>query len=528
MKDAATKLLDLFAGNEAAHGTHGEPEWDPAKSKWAIRSTARSLRTPATADLWRAHLKGTTPLGVVPVRADGTVVWGTIDLDEYENDVMEVVGRVERDKLPLVPCRSKSGGLHLFLFLKEAVPAGEVIFSLRNLAARLGIAGSEIFPKQTQVLSERGDIGSWIVMPYFGGDFGGKLREQVGLKKTGSAMTVTEFIAAAEAAKLTPQELRDLGNLHANAGSKGKRKANGSAAATGPFSDGPPCLQHLSALGIEPGGQNNTLMMMGIYFKRKDPGSWKKQLEDANSKWFVPPHPAEGLTQVIKSLERKEYEYTCKVEPMCSHCDSQLCVTRKFGVGDGGNFPRISSISKLNIEPPLWFIDIDDRRLELTTEELQQYGKFHRACMDSLNRCYAMMSQGNWLKVVNEAMQNVTIIEAPRDAGEPERFRELLEDFLTNRLKGTQKEDLLLGRPWEDEETKRHFFRLSDLQRFLINEGMMRNIERTKIIRRLEVLGGGAYFFNVRGKGINVWWVPIDSVQRTPDLPPPPHPESPI
>lgn len=518
MPTSPERLLALFAGNEAAHGTHGEPDWDAAKGKWAIRRTAKSLRLPATADLWAQHVAGTRPLGVVPVLNDGTCTWGSIDVDEYDADVLKLVSEVERAKLPLVPCRSKSGGLHLFLFLDRPTPAADVIATLRDVAARLGVAGSEIFPKQSQVLAERGDVGSWIVMPYFGGDFGGKLRAQVGLRKTGGEMSLEEFLDLAERSRQTPEQFATLRD----------RRGRKAAASNGaPFADGPPCLQHLAGAGVAPGGQNNTLLMMGIYYKRKSPGGWRVLLEQANEQFLQPPGSAEGLQHVISSLERKDYEYTCKVEPMCSHCDSGTCMTRKFGVGDGGNFPRISSISKLNIEPPIWFIDVEDRRLELSTEDLQLYVKFHRACMERLDRSYSLMNQAAWMRVLNDAMQNVTIIDAPPDVDERERFREMLEEFLTNRQHGQQKEDLLTGRPWENAEESRYYFRLSDLQKFLAREGQ-RDVSRGRLARRLQGLGGSSKFFNIRGRGCNAWFVPSAVVGAAVEVPIPPHKETPI
>src|SRR5208282_3298699 len=143
-----------------------------------------TLRRPVTLDMWQNHISGKRPLGVIPTRADGTCVWGSGDIDEYDIDLTALVTEVARKKFPLVPCRSKSGGLHLFMFAAESVPASLMQKALRGMMAALGHARCEIFPKQTSILADRGDLGSWMVMPYFGDTFGGKLREQVGFKST--------------------------------------------------------------------------------------------------------------------------------------------------------------------------------------------------------------------------------------------------------------------------------------------------------------------------------------------------------
>ena len=59
--------------------------------------------------------------------------------------------RVKGFSFPLVTFRSKSGGAHLFLFAKEFIPASLMQSKLKAMADALGYAGSEIFPKQTEI-----------------------------------------------------------------------------------------------------------------------------------------------------------------------------------------------------------------------------------------------------------------------------------------------------------------------------------------------------------------------------------------
>jgi hypothetical protein len=54
---------------------------------------------------------------------DDACLWGAIDIDQYPLDHSEVLKRLSRLELPLVVCRSKSGGAHLYLFFKEFVEA---------------------------------------------------------------------------------------------------------------------------------------------------------------------------------------------------------------------------------------------------------------------------------------------------------------------------------------------------------------------------------------------------------------------
>ncbi len=95
--------------------------------------------------------------------------WGCIDIDVYNVDHLVLMRNIKGLSLPLVTFRSKSGGAHLFLFASEFIPASLMQSKLKAMAEALGYAGSEIFPKQTEILVERGDTGNFLNLPYHGG-----------------------------------------------------------------------------------------------------------------------------------------------------------------------------------------------------------------------------------------------------------------------------------------------------------------------------------------------------------------------
>lgn len=516
-KSTAERFMELFQGYSGAHGTHGEPHREPDSLKWAIKKTASTLREPYTLEMWEQHLAGKRPLGIMPILSDGTCWWASIDFDEYDTNLLELVDRVHAMKLPVVPCRSKSNGLHLFLFFSTPQSAAVVQSVLRDLSAALGIAGSEIFPKQTAMLAERGDLGSWMVMPYYGDTFGGKLREQVGLKRTGSEMTAEEFLRYAEKMRIEDITTVAVTRPPVRAEKRGEKPKHE------PFDDGPPCLQHLARTGVERGGQNNTLFMMGLYFRRKDPADWQSKLDEANQLFMRPPLSSDQVQQTIKSLSKKEYEYTCSVEPMASHCDSRACRRRRYGVSSSADYPDITALSVIDAEPAIWFVDVDGGRLEMSTEDLQRYDRFHRIAMERLHRCYMPMKHDTWTKIVASAMMNVDVVPMSGDVSMQARFTELLEEFCTNRQRGSRKEDIMVGKPWEDEDTGRHYFRLRDLHRYLERENF-KNLTRGAMGEQIKKLGGEAMQLSIRGHNRHVWWVPVAALQTTPEVPVPPLP----
>src|SRR4051794_9028622 len=75
------RFMRRFEGYDRAYGTY-DPDaarTEPGKVKLEIKSTARLVKEPVTFELWKKHLQGITPLGIIPIRRDNTCSWGAID-----------------------------------------------------------------------------------------------------------------------------------------------------------------------------------------------------------------------------------------------------------------------------------------------------------------------------------------------------------------------------------------------------------------------------------------------------------------
>ena len=164
----AQDFYDLFKGSDIAHGTYVVKSNREADGK--KQGTAKVIREPTTVAMWEEHLKGSTRgLGIIPIKSDNTCHWGAIDIDEYSVSHKDLITTLTKNKIPAVVGRTKSGGAHVWIFLSEPVEAEEMQRRLTELSAALGFAGSEIFPKQTTILLDRGDTGNFLNMPYFSG-----------------------------------------------------------------------------------------------------------------------------------------------------------------------------------------------------------------------------------------------------------------------------------------------------------------------------------------------------------------------
>jgi hypothetical protein len=139
------RFTEIFDGLRLAYGTF---KIEKRNEKGKATGKAMIVREERTDETWQMHLDGTQSVGIIPINEDNQCRWGCIDIDEYNFDHTALINKLKNLKLPLVVCRSKSGGAHVFLFTDDFIPAKEMQDVLTRLSVGLGYGGSEIFPKQ--------------------------------------------------------------------------------------------------------------------------------------------------------------------------------------------------------------------------------------------------------------------------------------------------------------------------------------------------------------------------------------------
>lgn len=500
LQQLAVRFHALFAGLERGHGTYNNI--DNTRDDGKRTGKAVTLRQPVTDELWLSHLAGRSGIGIVPIRDDNTVVFGAIDIDVYADlDPARVAGTLSRLRMPLVVCRSKSGGVHSYLFTKEPVAACTMQDKLRDIAAMLGFGGSEIFPKQKRLFVERDEVGGWINMPYF--DAANTTRYAV--NAAGDALTVGEFLALADRLKVDA--------------------AFFDAAATQtpePLPGGPPCLQHLCTQGFPAGTRNSGLFALGVYARKSNPDGWGTDLEGFNHRFMQPPLGHQEVGDVVKSVSKKTYRYPCDKHPLAPHCNVGVCKTRAHGIGGAGeSMPVLGALTKIDSKPPTWLWDADGERIELTTDELMDFSKFQRACLDRLNKMLPDLTAKQWKAVVAKALETLHVEPVGEDASPEGQFWELLENFCNGRAQAHTRDELLLGKPYTDGEEARTYFKLTDLLGYLDRRRFKMFTTLQKVCAVLKARGGTDHQWKVRGKCCRVWSVaafPRDSGGF--DLPP--------
>ena len=465
------KFKNIFEGLKIAYGQY--QKGDVAANGDKQKGKAFIVRKNVSDDLWEKHLQGEGPaLGIIPIREDNTCRWGCIDIDSYNLDHSGLIQSIRNLNLPLIVCRSKSGGAHVFLFTKEFISAALMQSTLKKIAKVLGYEGSEIFPKQTEILVERGDTGNFLNLPYYNGTNG--LR--YALDDKGQAASLESFYSMYDQYACTNTQVKEI---------KIEEKKIEEA-----FPAGPPCLNKLASVGFGEGSRNNALFNIAVYYKQAHPDSWEDKIVEANIKHMEPKLSNSEVQQLIKSVNRKGYDkYRCKDAPINAVCQSGLCRTKRFGVGFGEEeMPQLGNLTKYKSSPPQWFLDVDGTRIELKTEQLYSSPLFALACLDQANLVVPVPKAKDWKQhFLKPMMNNLQEVEPLESLNPMNQLTGLLQDWTTNRQSARTMDDVFNKLPFTDENKQFTYFRMDDFYAFLKkNNWEIDKIKTGNLLKRLE------------------------------------------
>ena len=487
----AKRLLAAYVGAKAAHGTtivgrtnrNGKAE---GKSK--------IVREPLTEELVQGHIDGDHGVGAIPINEESMCKWGALDIDVYDLDHKTLQNKIQKLDLPLLHCRSKSGGAHLYLFLKEFEQAAAVRDYLTEMSIALGHSGCEIFPKQDTIIADRGDVGNFINMPYYNAE----LPQRYCFNDKVEAMELDEFLDAIDEKRVS------LADLEAMTLSKPREL----------FPKGPPCLKHIFANGPQSEPRNKLLFHTCKYAKLSNPDHWQQQAEEYNRTLFNPPLNSSEVSQTIRQHEKKDYGYLCKEEPFKSYCDPVVCAQQEHGIGsDAPDAPQVGGLSIMLSEPRLYFMDVNGQRLQLSTEQLQNQTLWQRACMEQKNFMPPTMKPQKWQQTINALMQGATYLDVPEELTVAGEFKQHMRTYCTSHIRALAPEEMEMGKPWTDGGMTK--FTLLGLMEFL-HQRRFTGHNRAQIIQMIRDLGGDNTTQRIKKrtpKGevistIRCWWIP--------------------
>ena len=429
------RFIEIFTGLKRAHGC----TYINTTPKEGVKLKTKSFvkREQVTSDHYKNHLHGVEPsLGIIPINEEDMCKWGCIDIDSYAGfDHQKLIRKIKTLNLPLVVCRSKSGGAHVFLFSEDFVEAKTMRDKLNQIRAVLGFGSAEVFPKQIELKSEE-DTGNFLNLPYFNHE----VSTRYAFKDDGSAATIEEFYGIYNNVKQL-----DVGSI------KVQRPDS-------EFSDGPPCIETLAAEKISEGGRNAALFHFGVYAKKKWPNNWKEKISWFHENYIVGDLDQREIDIIKNQPEKKDWGWKCNDVPMCNVCDKQLCKTRQFGIGNSVMFPELSDLQEIQLEEPYYYLNIDGKRLKLPSAKyLRQQPLFEEACIAGIGIFPPTMKIKDWKILVNQLLSTREIIPPPKGTSKKDQLQNHLEEFCTNRTSTTvEKDDIKKGAVFTDEG--KHYF----------------------------------------------------------------------
>ena len=402
-----TDFIKYFTGLQRNYGfcniKNGYKDPNTGKLKFHAGDYGWSGK-PITDEDYRLHLHGRKSIGIQPCDDNGYARFGAIDIDAkiYKNlNIQFYLETIQKNNLPLIPVKSKSNGLHLYVFTKEFVKAKEIKEFLEQVLFlfKLPIT-TEVFPKQTKLgTNTDGDKinGNFINLPYFNKD------ERVALDPSGKEMSLELFLNCIELNKQTPEQLKEISDNII------RKELTGGA---DEFKDGPPCLEVLSKEKMTD-GRDRFLYNYMVFAKKKYPDNWGKMVLKAGRDYFEFDEiwTDKYIETKIKHWEKQEKGYKCHEELLASVCIKSECIKRKFGIMSDRkiSWPRLSNLIKIDFKPdPEYYFDVERDDGETVTVHAKDVNRIK----DQQELRGLMMAQADELPPVVKGQEFYEIIKA--------------------------------------------------------------------------------------------------------------------
>jgi hypothetical protein len=238
-------------------------------------------------------------------------------------------------------------------------------------------------------------------------------------------------------------------------------------------------------------------------------------VEEYNRVFMEPMLDAQEVIGIVKQLKKKDYFYTCNIEPFCSHCDKEVCRTKKYGVGgDSESKAQVGGLTVILSQPPYYFMDVNGKRVELNVDELHNQAQWQKACLTQINFMPSRMKEQDWTAMVNGMLKQATYIEVDRELTMTGRFEDLLQSYCNGSAQAYDPEELHTGKPYHDNGLVK--FRIEGLVNFLQNRKHPWSENRAKLQEEIKRLNGQQSFNGTQRYkkadgswgSLRVWWVP--------------------
>lgn len=507
LSDNAGRMYNLFTGNTRGHGLF-------------IVATGRTVtehRGLVVEDIMK-HLRGERSVGPIPILDDDSCHFAAIDIDNHGHEEDIPIGpidaKIAEAKLPLIACRTKSGGVHVYFFLEKPQPALRVKSLMARWNAQLDFdrfdvrGRTEIFPKQGKLATTKDgtkQLGNYINLPYFAAE-----ETQRYAFRGGRKLSLEEFLAAAERMRVDDTGFRVL--LSAD------------------HSEAPPCVQKMFQQGVASGYRNEALYSITVYFRKADPSNVETRALDANATIFQKPLARAEAARTITSAARPDYKYRCNEEPNRSLCDREACVKRKFGISRDEHelllakdaLPLFRELRRYATEPVRWELLINDVRVSnIATDDLLDFKRVRQLIAERLTKVVPLIKNVEWERILQPLMDSAVVVEAPDDASVTGVIRSRLIEFASktelNKKDTPVKERVALVRGLpiviQQDGEACVAFRAQDFIAFL-KRTKSEELKGTNLWFAVKELGVGHTKVRAGDHNMNVWYMPVEEILK--------------
>ncbi len=349
------KLFELFKGNSDSYiKSSVKGELDDRGKRITSYTT---VHEPITTKQWQEHLDGKIRIGFKP-EEEGKCMWGCIDVDpsSYKNySQKKYVDIIKNYKLPLVAVKSKSGGLHIFVFFTEWADVEKVSDKLKKINDKYFLA-QEIFPCNKALNMPYQNMNSSMEFAY---------------DDNNNPVLIQRFIEIAETKRIAPEDFYKLRIKEYEPESMWNTYA--------------PCVQKLIQERWEGNNRNNYLFNVLVLEMKKNNANTVAELEDKahsrNSQIFHNPLPRNEVTQLAKSVHKSNYDFQCppKHPEYAPICNKELCKQRRLGIGEA--IPEVidefTDITFIKDTKTIWYeFNYQGQRITVQPEDMKDEKTF--------------------------------------------------------------------------------------------------------------------------------------------------------
>ena len=427
--------------------TTGKIRFNPGDYGWAGKSI--------TEKEYELHLQGKKSIGIQPCDDNGFARFGAIDVDPkiYKDlDIKFYLDVIQKKELPLVPIKSKSGGLHLYVFTKEPVKSLQIKEFLEQVLFLFKLPlKTEIFPKQTKLgTNPNGDRinGNFINLPYFNGS------ERVALSPNGEEMSLELFLKCIELNRIDETELRERQNTFISNELKGGGEE---------FKDGPPCLEILTKEKITlTDYRDRFLYNYMVFAKKKYADNWKNKVIQAARNYFVfdADWTDDHVKKKIKAWDKPTAGHLCSQEPINTVCVKAECVKRKYGIASEKKpaWPALSNLLKIDHKPdPEYYFTVETKSGDTVSVHAKDVNKIR----DQKEMRGLIMAQADqppppikpmdFHEIIESLFSTIDVVQPAPGTSPLDILKKNLEGYI-NGAQATNYHSFKSGSPFKDKE----------------------------------------------------------------------------